>query len=78
VKSRQSPSINKNFMIAAYPYTFLAIKYNGGLDLDEAYPHTKVNGVCKYSLDSAVINVLDVVNIIMGAEDKLKPATGGV
>ncbi|GJT72571.1 thiol protease aleurain-like protein [Tanacetum coccineum] len=62
-------------MTAAYPYTISAIKYNDGLDSDETYPYTRVNGFCKYSLESVVIHVLDVVNITIGAEDELKPAT---
>ncbi|GKE67868.1 thiol protease aleurain-like protein, partial [Tanacetum coccineum] len=61
-------------MTAAYTYTISTIKYNGGLDSDEAYPYTRVNGVCKYSLESVVIHVLDVVSIIIGAEDELNHA----
>ncbi|GJZ75506.1 thiol protease aleurain-like protein [Tanacetum coccineum] len=60
-------------MTTAYTHTISAIKYNGGLDSNEAYPYTGVNGVCKYSLESVVIHVLDVVNIIIGAEDELNP-----
>ncbi|GKD39122.1 thiol protease aleurain-like protein [Tanacetum coccineum] len=55
----------------AYEY----IKYNCGLDSEEAYPYTGVDGVCKYSSD-ATIRVLDAVNITMGAEDELKHAVG--
>ncbi|PWA49673.1 cysteine proteinases superfamily protein [Artemisia annua] len=58
----------------AYEY----IKYNGGLDSEEAYPYTGVDGVCKYSSENAAVRVLDAVNITMGAEDELKHAVGVV
>ena len=45
----------------AYEY----IKYNGGLDSEEAYPYTGVDGVCKYSSENAAVRVLDAVNITM-------------
>lgn len=58
----------------AYEY----IKYNGGLDTEEAYPYTGIDGVCKYSSENAAVRVLDAVNITMGAEDELKHAVGVV
>ncbi|KAI3714500.1 hypothetical protein L6452_21455 [Arctium lappa] len=58
----------------AYEY----IKYNGGLDTEEAYPYTGKDGVCKYSSENAAVQVLDAVNITMGAEDELKHAVGVV
>nr|GEW15588.1 thiol protease aleurain-like [Tanacetum cinerariifolium] len=54
------------------------IKYNGGLDSEEAYPYTGVDGVCKYSSKNAAIYVLETVNITIGAEDELKHAVGVV
>ncbi|KAI7742397.1 hypothetical protein M8C21_018598 [Ambrosia artemisiifolia] len=58
----------------AYQY----IKYNGGLDSEEAYPYTGKDGVCKYSPDNSAVQVLDSVNITSGAEDELKHAVGVV
>lgn len=58
----------------AYEY----IKYNGGLDSEEAYPYTGKDGACKYSSENAAVRVLDAVNITMGAEDELKHAVGVV
>ncbi|MFS7982773.1 putative cathepsin H [Helianthus anomalus] len=58
----------------AYEY----IKYNGGLDSEEAYPYTGKDGVCKYSAENAAVQVLDSVNITSGAEDELKHAVGVV
>ncbi|GJW43898.1 thiol protease aleurain-like protein [Tanacetum coccineum] len=47
-------------------YTFAPNnKYNGGLDSEEAYPYTGVDGVCKYSSENAAIRVLETVNITM-------------
>nr|GEW53453.1 thiol protease aleurain-like [Tanacetum cinerariifolium] len=57
---------------------FEYIKYNGGLDLEEAYTYTGVDGVCKYSSDNAAIHVLETVNITMDAEDELKHAVSVV
>ncbi|CAI9260089.1 unnamed protein product [Lactuca saligna] len=58
----------------AYEY----IKYNGGLDTEEAYPYTGKDGVCKYKSENAAVKVIDSVNITMGAEDELKHAVGVV
>ncbi|KAH6823062.1 aleurain-like protease [Perilla frutescens var. hirtella] len=53
---------------------FEYIKYNGGLETEEAYPYTGKDGVCKYSSKNAAVQVLDSVNITLGAEDELKHA----
>ncbi|KAI5082143.1 hypothetical protein GOP47_0001886 [Adiantum capillus-veneris] len=55
---------------------FEYIKYNGGLDTEDAYPYTGADGVCQYSTDSIGVQVYDVVNITLGAEDELKEAVG--
>ncbi|KAI3775613.1 hypothetical protein L1987_50194 [Smallanthus sonchifolius] len=57
---------------------FEYIKYNGGLDTEEAYPYTGKDGVCKYSAENSAVQVVDAVNITMGAEDELKHAVGVV
>ncbi|KAF5481711.1 hypothetical protein F2P56_002343, partial [Juglans regia] len=53
---------------------FEYIKYNGGLDTEEAYPYTGKDGACKFSAENVGIQVLDSVNITLGAEDELKHA----
>ncbi|CAH8362398.1 unnamed protein product [Eruca vesicaria subsp. sativa] len=55
---------------------FEYIKFNGGLDTEEAYPYTAKNGTCKYSAANIGVQVLDSVNITLGAEDELKHAVG--
>ncbi|KAG2311078.1 hypothetical protein Bca4012_025535 [Brassica carinata] len=55
---------------------FEYIKFNGGLDTEEAYPYTAKNGTCKYSAANVGVQVLDSVNITLGAEDELKHAVG--
>ncbi|KAF8100424.1 hypothetical protein N665_0224s0011 [Sinapis alba] len=55
---------------------FEYIKFNGGLDTEEAYPYTAKNGTCKYSAENVGVQVLDSVNITLGAEDELKHAVG--
>lgn len=55
---------------------FEYIKYNGGLDTEEAYPYTGKNGVCKYSSENVGVRVFESVNITLGAEDDLKYAVG--
>ncbi|KAL0346760.1 UNVERIFIED_CONTAM: Cysteine proteinase 3 [Sesamum calycinum] len=57
---------------------FEYIKYNGGLETEEAYPYTAKNGVCKFSSENVGIQVLDSVNITLGAEDELKHAVAFV
>lgn len=58
----------------AYEY----IKYNGGLDTEEAYPYLGVNSICKFKPESVGVKVVDSVNITQGAEDELKHAVGVV
>ncbi|EFH53659.1 hypothetical protein ARALYDRAFT_323209 [Arabidopsis lyrata subsp. lyrata] len=55
---------------------FEYIKYNGGLDTEEAYPYTGKDGGCKFSAKNIGVQVLDSVNITLGAEDELKHAVG--
>jgi len=55
---------------------FEYIKYNGGLDTEESYPYTGVNGVCHYRPENAAVQVKDSVNITLNAEDELKNAVG--
>ncbi|XP_024033301.1 thiol protease aleurain isoform X1 [Citrus clementina] len=55
---------------------FEYIKYNGGLDTEEAYPYTGKDGVCKFSSENVGVQVLDSVNITLGAEDELQHAVG--
>jgi len=57
---------------------FEYIKYNGGLDTEEAYPYTGQNGICKFSSANVGIRVMESVNITLGAEDELKHAVGTV
>ncbi|XVF48887.1 hypothetical protein PTKIN_Ptkin03bG0224500 [Pterospermum kingtungense] len=57
---------------------FEYIKYNGGLDTEEAYPYTGEDGVCKFSSENIGVQVKDSVNITLGAEDELKHAVAFV
>ncbi|XP_051113846.1 cysteine proteinase 3-like [Andrographis paniculata] len=57
---------------------FEYIKYNGGLETEEAYPYTGKDGDCKYSSKNAAAQVRDSVNITLGAEDELKHAVAFV
>ncbi|XP_044471061.1 thiol protease aleurain-like [Mangifera indica] len=57
---------------------FEYIKYNGGLDTEEAYPYTGKDGVCKFSSENVGVQVVDSVNITLGAEDELKHAVAFV
>nr|QBH22539.1 papain-family protein [Oldenlandia affinis] len=57
---------------------FEYIKFNGGLDTEEAYPYTGKNGLCKFSSQNIGVRVIDSVNITLGAEDELKYAVGTV
>ncbi|KAL6557947.1 hypothetical protein OROMI_018297 [Orobanche minor] len=57
------------------PYqAFEYIKYNGWLETEDAYPYTRKDGVCKYSSENVRVQVLDSVNITLGAEDELRHA----
>ncbi|KAL6582598.1 hypothetical protein OROMI_004676 [Orobanche minor] len=53
---------------------FEYIKYNGWLETEDAYPYTGKDGVCKYSSENVRVQVLDSVNITLGAEDELRHA----
>ncbi|KAI4344609.1 hypothetical protein L6164_011815 [Bauhinia variegata] len=55
---------------------FEYIKYNGGIETEEAYPYTGKDGVCKFSAENVAVRVVDSVNITLGAEDELKHAVG--
>lgn len=55
---------------------FEYIKYNGGLETEEAYPYTGKNGLCKFSAENVALQVVNSVNITLGAEDELKHAVG--
>ncbi|KAJ3677112.1 hypothetical protein LUZ60_002836 [Juncus effusus] len=55
---------------------FQYIKYNGGLDTEEAYPYVGVDGVCHFSANDVGVKVADAVNITQNAEDELKHAVG--
>ncbi|XP_010541349.1 PREDICTED: thiol protease aleurain [Tarenaya hassleriana] len=55
---------------------FEYIKYNGGLDTEETYPYTGKDGICKYKAENVGVNVLNSINITLGAEDELKHAVG--
>ncbi|KAL5768511.1 hypothetical protein ACOSP7_015057 [Xanthoceras sorbifolium] len=57
---------------------FEYIKYNGGLDTEEAYPYTGKDGKCKFSTENIGVQVLESVNITLGAEDELKHAVAVV
>ncbi|CAL0330279.1 unnamed protein product [Lupinus luteus] len=46
-------------------HTFQYIKYNGGLDTEEAYPYIAADGVCKFSAENVGFRVLDSVNITL-------------
>ncbi|KAK4746833.1 hypothetical protein SAY87_025870 [Trapa incisa] len=57
---------------------FEYIKYNGGLDSEEAYPYTGKDGSCKFSWENVGVQVIDSINITLGAEDELKHAVAVV
>ncbi|CAN1160562.1 Pro-cathepsin H [Linum perenne] len=51
---------------------FEYIKYNDILETEEAYPYTGNNGLCKYSTQNIGAQVLDSVDITLGAQGFLK------
>lgn len=55
---------------------FEYIKYNGGLETEQAYPYTGEDGLCKFSSQNIAVQVLDSVNITLGDENELKYAVG--
>ncbi|XP_010666300.3 pro-cathepsin H [Beta vulgaris subsp. vulgaris] len=58
---------------------FEYVKYNGGLDTEEAYPYTGKDGECKFSAQNVGVQVHDrPVNITLGAEEELKDAVAFV
>jgi cathepsin H len=57
---------------------FEYIKYNGGIETEDAYPYIGKDGTCKYSSENIGVQVIDSVNITQGAEDELKYAVGFV
>ncbi|KAB1670586.1 hypothetical protein ES319_1Z155200v1 [Gossypium barbadense] len=57
---------------------FEYIKYNGGLDTEEAYPYTAKDGQCTFSSENVGVQVIDAVNITLGSEDELKHAVAMV
>ncbi|CAN6699151.1 unnamed protein product [Malus baccata var. baccata] len=57
---------------------FEYIKYNGGLDTEAAYPYVGVDGACKFSSENVGVQVVDSVNITLGAEEELKHAVAFV
>lgn len=60
-------------------HAFEYIKYNGGLDLEVAYPYEGKNGTeCHYKPDAAAVFVKDVVNITKDDEKMMKDAVGVV
>lgn len=44
---------------------FEYIKYNGGLETEEAYPYTGKNGLCKFSAENVALQVVNSVNITL-------------
>ena len=44
---------------------FEYIKYNGGLDTEEAYPYTAVDEECKFSAENVGVQIKDAVNITL-------------
>lgn len=44
---------------------FEYVKYNGGLDTEEAYPYKGVNGLCQFEPNSVGVKVVDSVNITL-------------
>ncbi|GAV72806.1 Peptidase_C1 domain-containing protein/Inhibitor_I29 domain-containing protein [Cephalotus follicularis] len=57
---------------------FEYIKWNGGLDTEAAYPYTGKDGACKFSSENVGVQVIESVNITLGAEDELKHAVATV
>ncbi|WVZ11057.1 hypothetical protein V8G54_015587 [Vigna mungo] len=57
---------------------FEYIKYNGGLDTEEAYPYTGKDGSCEFKSANVAVRVIDSINITLGAEDELKHAVAFV
>ncbi|CAI8594844.1 unnamed protein product [Vicia faba] len=45
--------------------SFEYIKYNGGLETEEAYPYTGSNDLCKFTSENVAVKVLGSVNITL-------------
>ncbi|URE07172.1 cysteine-type peptidase [Musa troglodytarum] len=55
---------------------FEYIKYNGGIDTEESYPYSAMNGVRSFKPEDVGVKVVGSVNITKGAEDELRHAVG--
>lgn len=44
---------------------FEYIKYNGGLDTEEAYPYTGKDGSCEFKSANVAVRVIDSINITL-------------
>lgn len=44
---------------------FEYIKYNGGIETEEAYPYTAKDGECKFTSENVAVQVLESVNITL-------------
>ncbi|URE02405.1 cysteine-type peptidase [Musa troglodytarum] len=53
---------------------FEYIKYNGGIDTEESYPYSAMNGVRSFKPEDVGVKVVGSVNITKGAEDELRHA----
>lgn len=47
---------------------FEYIKYNGGLETEQAYPYTGKDGDCEFSAENVAVQVIDSVNITLVIE----------
>ncbi|KAL2945104.1 Thiol protease aleurain-like [Bienertia sinuspersici] len=54
---------------------FEYVKYNGGLDTEEAYPYTGKDGDCKFSAQNVAVQVRDSINITFDAVAFVRPVS---